>query len=157
MTQPLIEKLQHLDSILHDIRQRYDASHNELLSLKVAPKVDVQQVEQLQQQLSDIENTYEQSQQAQQKLEQDLSDAQSAFEQVQQEQETLQQQYNQLNDEHKSLTEAHDTLNDDYNELLQKCEALEQANQMLLEKNRLAKEHTKVVMQRLTLIDQAVE
>ena len=136
MTQPLIEKLQHLDSILHDIRERYEASHNELLSLKSNPQVDTQQIEQLKQQ---------------------LDDANSAYEQGLTEQQNLQQQLNQLDEQYQSLAEAHHNLNDQYSELVQKCEALEQANQTLLEKNRLAKEHTKVVMQRLTLIDQAVD
>lgn len=136
MTQPLIEKLQHLDSILHDIRERYDASHNELLELKANPQTNTQQIQQLQQQLDDAHSSYEQG----------LN-----------EQKNLQQQLDQLDEEYQSLAEAHHNLNDQYNELQKKCEALEQANQTLLEKNRLAKEHTKVVMQRLTLIDQAVD
>ncbi|WP_438012357.1 hypothetical protein [Psychrobacter raelei] len=157
MTQPLIEKLHHLDSILHDIRQRYDASHSELLSLKNGPQIDPNEVERLQQQLTESQAAYEQAQQTQQQLEQELSDTRSAFEQAQQEHSSLEQVYNQLNDEHQSLVEAHTNLNDSYSELLQKCEALEASNHALLEKNRLAREHTKVVMHRLTLIDQAAD
>lgn len=136
MTQPLIEKLQHLDSILHDIRHRYDASQNELVALKSNPKIDTQQIEELQQQLNDMH---------------------SAYEQGVTEQQNLQQQLSELSEEYQTLTESHHTLNDEYSELLRKCEALEQVNQALLEKNRLAKEHTKVVMQRLTLIDQPAD
>ena len=136
MTQPLIEKLHYLDSILHEIRERYEASHNELLALKDNPEVNTQEIEQLKQQLDDTNSSYEQG----------LT-----------EQKNLQQQLSQLDEEYQNLAEAHHNLNDQYSELLKKCEALEQANQTLLEKNRLAKEHTKVVMQRLTLIDQAVD
>ena len=136
MTQPLIEKLQHLDSILHDIRERYDASHNELLTLKSTPQVDTHQIDQLQQQLDEALGAYEQS----------VS-----------ENHQLQQHLDQMDEKYQTLAEAHHNLNDDYSELLKKYETLEQANKMLLEKNRLAKEHTKVVMQRLTLIDQVAD
>ncbi|WP_296403891.1 hypothetical protein [Psychrobacter sp.] len=136
MTQPLIEKLQHLDSILHDIRQRYDNSNNELFALKQTPSLDIQAIEQLQQQ---------------------LEETQDAYERVLTEHQHLQQQVSQLDQEYQTLAEAHNGLTEEYNDLLKKCEALEQANHTLLEKNRLAKEHTKVVMQRLTLIDQAVD
>ncbi|HBH34586.1 MAG TPA: hypothetical protein DDW38_08705, partial [Psychrobacter sp.] len=104
----------------------------------------------LQQQLSDLNKEYETLAEAHHTLT-------STYEQGVTEQQNLQQQLSELNEEYQTLTESHHALNDEYSELLRKCEALEQVNQALLEKNRLAKEHTKVVMQRLTLIDQPAD
>lgn len=140
MTEQLIEKLQHLDAILRDVRQRYDITHSELNTLKATPQADPTEFEAVKQQ---------------------LNNSQAAQLESSKEQETLQQKLVDLDDTYQTLAEAHHELNDkysalneQYNELVQKCEALEKSNLVLQEKNRVALKHTKTVMNRLQQIDQ---
>ncbi len=136
MSDLLIDKLQHLEATLRDVRKHYHIQYTELKSLKSKPLVDVSQLNQLKLQLAEVKN---------------------AQRNITQERDSLQQRLDTLTTEHKSLTEAHQTLEVTYSDLLAQFEQLQSNNAMLQEKNRTAAASTKVVLKRLTQIDNTIE
>ena len=135
----LLPKLKQLESQWQTVRNRYRNTAGELKLIKDKPKVDVSQVNQLKIQLAEAKNSERY--------------AKDKIEKLTAEHNMLETDYGQLQTEHNVLNQEFEQLKSANRRLVDEVDALKSANQKLQDKNRSALEHTKVVLERLTKID----
>lgn len=132
MTDPLIAKLQRLENTLSKKHKRYQADQKELEILKSQILSGDPDHRQLRELLAKRE-------------EQHLS--------CLQDNSTLKEEHEQFQAQHQSLIEAYQELQEQQVLLIENYEDLAAENQKLHEKNRIANDHAKVVIERLTALD----
>lgn len=129
----MIDQLKVLEKTVLDVRKHYHITATELVNLKTK--------------MEDFDSD------ANAKLKQQLIRKQSQL-------DAIESQLNELTGRHKEMSSNHQTLVNEHNEATQKVEQLEQQVKQLqqdkaelIEKNRIAAEHTKGALERLTQID----
>lgn len=128
----LIDQLTRLQNALAQLGERYQTAQTELSALKARPNIEPDELNQLKNQSSIFR---EQTQTLQQQL-------------AQQE-----QRYRELEQRYQSLADSHSLLGAELEQANEQIHTLHADNQKLIDKNRVAAEHAKVVLERLTKID----
>lgn len=128
----LISQLTQLQQQLTTLRQNYLAVNDELTKIKNSPTISVEEHNEFKRQLI-LANEKNAA------IMQNLAQEQARY-------QALEQRYQSLADSHSILGEQNDTLT-------QQLEQTSQLANTLAEKNRIATEHTKLVQERLTMID----
>lgn len=128
----LINQLTRLQTVLGRIGEKYQRAQAEITELKSRPNVEIEEYKKSQNQTAIFR---EQTQTLQQQL-------------AQQE-----QRYRELEQRYQSLADAHSLLGAELEQANEQIHTLHADNQKLIEKNRIATEHAKVVLERLTKID----
>ncbi len=128
----LIDPLHQLQSAFNQLAEKYRFVTSELARIKAQPTIPPELLDELQKELSFAK---EQGQ----RLEDQFSDQQEQL-------QDFEQRY-------QSLAESHSLISAEYEEAQAQIHTLTQANHKLQEKNRIAAEHTKLVLERLAKID----
>lgn len=128
----LLEPLQQLQTALEKMGEKYQFAMSELARLKAQPSIDPELLEELQSELA-------LAKQQGQELESQFNEQQSQFQ--------------EFEERYQSLAESHNMLSAEYENLQAELHAQKEANQKLLDKNRVAADHTKLVLERLAKID----
>lgn len=128
----LIDQLQQLKTALMTMGEKYQATVSELTHLKSQPVVSQEQVEALQDQL-DMASEHNQN------LQQQLDDKIQA--------------YRDLEQRYQSLSDSHSVMGAELERAQADVQVLAEQKRKLIDKNHVAAEHTKVVLERLAKID----
>lgn len=128
----LIDQLQRLKSALITLGEKYQIAVSELNHLKNQPTLTQEQVQALQHELA---LTSEQNDNLQQQLEQ-----------TQKAQRDLEQRY-------QTLADSHSVMSAELERAQAEVDILTEHKQKLIDKNRVAADHTKLVLERLAKID----
>lgn len=128
----LLNQLEQLQSALTRLTDKYQYVTSELARVKAQPSVTSEQMAEIQAKLGATEERIAM-------LEESIDEHETA-------KAELEQRY-------QSLADSHNLLSKEYEDAQAQIENLTQINQKLVEKNQIAAEHTKVVLERLAKID----
>ena len=128
----LIDQLQQLKTALIALGEKYQSTVSELIHLKSQPSFSQEHIQELQAQ---IDTARDQQQAAQQAL------------------DANKKQHQDLEKRYQNLADAYSLMGSELERAQAQIQALNDINQKLIEKNRVAADHTKVVLARLAKID----
>lgn len=128
----LLEPLQQLQTALEKMTEKYQFAMSELARLKAQPSIDPQI-------LTKLQNELTLAKEQGRELEAQFNEQQSQFQ--------------DFEERYQSLAESHNMLSAEYENAQAELHAQKEANQKLLDKNRIAADHTKLVLERLAKID----
>ena len=128
----LLSQLTQLQNAIAKLTEKYQFVTSELARLKAQPSISNEQ-------MSAVQSELEQTQQRIENLEQLIAEQE--------------QNHTELESRYQSLSDSHSVLGNEYEQAQANIDELSLANQKLIEKNQVAAEHTKLVLERLAKID----
>ncbi|WP_019520437.1 hypothetical protein [Faucicola boevrei] len=128
----LLSQLTELKGYIGKLTDKNQYLSSELARIKTQPSISSEQMSAVQTELNNTQQRIE-------KLEQLIV--------------KHEQQHAELENRYQSLADSHSILSNEYEQAQAQIETLTQTNQKLIEKNHVASEHTKLVLERLAKID----